>query len=247
MSHIEFNWPENRKSKRKNSYSDVKCKKNKNKNKEIDRDNDDKLEEKLIVEKNGEGCSESHIYSNNNHVYFYTTVSNGTIISLQKEIRTTIIRMRTKYREAEDTGLTVAYDPIFIHINSPGGGIFACFGFIDFLTQMKKSNSDLKFHSIVEGRVASAGTLMSVVCDKRLITEYGYMLIHQLSAGTWGKYAEIKDDVFNFDTLMARIKDIYKKHCTISEDKIDEILSHDIYWNAEKCLETGLVDEIIKI
>ena len=30
-----------------------------------------------------------------------------------------------------------------------------------------------------------------------------------------------------------------------AQDKMDEILKHDIWWDAEQCLEYGLVDEII--
>ena len=31
----------------------------------------------------------------------------------------------------------------------------------------------------------------------------------------------------------------------MGEDKMDEILKHDIWWDAEQCLEYGLIDEIV--
>ena len=185
------------------------------------------------------------IYSYDNHVYFYSNVNKKTMLIIQKELRRTVVRMKRKMRNAQDSGLRVEYEPIFVHIYSPGGGIFAVFSFIDYLSQLKHKYPEFEFHSIVEGSTASAGTLMSVVFDKRIITEYGYMLIHQLSSGTWGKYNDIKDDVKNLDTLMVRIKNIYKKHCNLPNEKLNEILSHDIYWDAPKCLKFGLVDEII--
>lgn len=153
--------------------------------------------------------------------------------------------MNETYRDARENGLKATYQPIKLHICSNGGSIFACFSFIDFLTQIKKANKKISFHSIVEGNVASAGTLMSVVCDHRSITEFGYMLIHQLSAGTWGKYHDMKDDVENFDSLMDKIKLIYKRHTKVADDEIDEILKHDRYWDSQKCLDYGLVDDII--
>ena len=168
------------------------------------------------------------------------------MVLLQKELHLTVNRMKSKMRTAQDSGLHVRYEPIYVHIYSPGGGIFAVFSFIDYLTQLKNRNPEFEFHSIVEGSSASAGTLMSVVFDKRLITEYGYMLIHQLSSITWGKYNDIKDDVKNLDTLMERIKDIYKRHCKIPTEMLTDILSHDIYWDAKKCLKFSLVDEIIE-
>jgi len=217
-----------------------------NDNDDIDEDKNKKSKKEKYDKQEDNGMNENdNIYSYDNQVYFYSGVNTKTIIALQKEVNNTVIRMKARYRTAQDAGLRVSYEPICVHIYSGGGSIFAAFSFIDFMTQLKHRNSEMEFHSVVEGSTASAGTLMSVVFDKRVITEYGYMLIHQLSSGTWGKYADIKDDVKNMDTLMARIKMIYKMHCKVPKDKLDEILKHDIYWDAEKCLEYRLVDKII--
>ena len=45
--------------------------------------------------------------------------------------------------------------------------------------------------------------------------------------------------------LMKKIKNIYREHTKIPKKEMDEILKHDIWWEAEKCLEYGLIDEII--
>ena len=45
---------------------------------------------------------------------------------------------------------------------------------------------------------------------------------------------------------MKVIKKIYKKKSTIPEDKLDEILKHDLWWKSKKCLKYGLVDKVIK-
>ena len=71
------------------------------------------------------------------------------------------------------------------------------------------------------------------------------MLIHQLSSGFWGKYAEIEDEKKNCDKLMELIKSIYGEYTKVPEEKIDELLKHDLWWDAETCLEYGLVDKII--
>ena len=71
------------------------------------------------------------------------------------------------------------------------------------------------------------------------------MLIHQLSGGMWGKFSEMKDDMLNSEMLMTKIKSIYQEHAKIPKKVLDDILEHDIWWEAEKCLQYGLVDEII--
>jgi len=142
-------------------------------------------------------------------------------------------------------GCTINWSPINLHIYSPGGSIFAAFSFIDFMKIVKRNNSEIRFHTIVTGGTASAGTLISVHGDKRYITEYGYMLIHQLNGMHWGKYNELKDDMTNSKKLMKRIREIYKKYTKIPEEQLNNILEHDLYWDAQKCLKMGLVDEII--
>jgi len=70
------------------------------------------------------------------------------------------------------------------------------------------------------------------------------MLIHQLSSGVYGKYNELEDDMENNKHLMQTIKDIYKEYTRIPMKKLDEILSHDLWFDSKTCLRYGLVDNI---
>jgi len=71
------------------------------------------------------------------------------------------------------------------------------------------------------------------------------MMIHQLSMGMWGTYANMQDDIENCNMLMNKIVEIYLEYTKIKEDKLEEILSHDIFFTAKQCLKYGLVDKII--
>ena len=44
---------------------------------------------------------------------------------------------------------------------------------------------------------------------------------------------------------MDTIKNVYKEHTKVPMDKIDEILKHDLLWDAKTCLKYKLIDEII--
>ena len=72
------------------------------------------------------------------------------------------------------------------------------------------------------------------------------MLIHQLTSSMWGKFEDFKDEMENLDMLMTKIKNIYKKSTTMSTRQITEILKRDKWFDAEKCVELGLVDEIVE-
>ena len=50
----------------------------------------------------------------------------------------------------------------------------------------------------------------------------------------------------NLNLLMTMIKKIYQEYTSVPNKKLDEILKHDIWWDADKCVENGLVDEIMR-
>jgi ATP-dependent protease ClpP protease subunit len=202
-------------------------------------------DEDTIYGKNGINSSQ-YIRSNGSDIYFYAGIDKKNILNLQKETQKVVDNITSKAIAAEKIGCIVTYPPIKLHINSLGGYIHPAFAFIDFMTQVKLRNPKVVFHTIIEGGSASAATLISVTGDRRFITEYGYMLIHQLAGVHWGKYVELKDDMKNSAELMNRIKKIYTKHSKLTDKELNKILKHDLYWDADKCLDVGLVDEILK-
>jgi ATP-dependent protease ClpP protease subunit len=44
--------------------------------------------------------------------------------------------------------------------------------------------------------------------------------------------------------LMKKILDIYKKHADIPKKQLSEVLKHDLWWESDKCMKYGLVDEL---
>lgn len=170
----------------------------------------------------------------NNHIYFYSDVEKNTILELNhslKEIQNKLLIYGINH-DCEPA-------PIYIHINSNGGDIFSALSTVDTIKNMK-----VPVISIIEGCAASAATLISVVCSKRIITKYSHMLIHQLSSSIWGKMNEIEDELLNLNRLMVVIKDIYKTHSKLNLTRLSSCLKKDILWSSEECLKNGLVDEV---
>jgi len=178
----------------------------------------------------------------NNHIYFYGDVNTRNILQLIKYI--TNLNNKLRLREAE---LTIKYGnspemSIYLHINSYGGYIFDALAGVDTI-----KNSKIPIISIIEGCAASAGTLLSVVAQKRQITTNSSMLIHQLSGSFWGTYEQMKDDFENSTYLENLINKIYLDHTNekLPEKKLKKCLKSDLWWDAEKCQTLGLVDEIV--
>ena len=171
----------------------------------------------------------------NNRIYFYSGVETKNVLGLNKALR----ELGAEIRHSSAI-LECPPADIFLHINSHGGDLFAGLAALD---EIRKS--EVSITSIIDGCAASAATLMSVVADRRLMNKHAYMLIHQLSSGMWGKYHEMKDEMENYDNMMKTIRDIYLEYTKIPKKKLNEILEHDLWFDAETCLKYGLVDEII--
>ena len=184
--------------------------------------------------RSGEG-DYKHIAVNENKIYFYAGVNRDSAVELNKKVG-----------ELQSKSLTLGHnldiEPPFIHlfINSGGGSITSGISSMDTILRCK-----VPVYTYVDGFAASAATFLSVVGTKRFMSRNSYMLIHQLSSNFWGKYSEFEDEKQNLDLMMKTIKNVYKKYTKLPMKKLDEILKHDLMWNADKCLEYGMIDEII--
>ena len=180
--------------------------------------------------------NEKHISVHENKIYYYAGVNRDSASELNKKIG-----------ELESKSLTLTYNleleqppNLKIFINSGGGSEVSGISSMDTILRTK-----VPVHTYVDGFAASAATFLSVVGEKRFMSRNSYMLIHQLSSQLWGKYSEIEDEKKNLDLMMETIKNVYREYTRVPMDKIDEILKHDLLWDAKQCLEYGLIDEII--
>lgn len=171
----------------------------------------------------------------NNRIFFYSAVTRPKVLKLNKGIYNLNVSMLSKSQVLD-------YQPpsLKLHINSYGGSVFAGLAAVDYI-----KNSKIPIETVIDGCAASAATMMSIVGAHRSMHRSSCMLIHQLSGGMWGKFQEMEDDMENSKMLMKKIKNLYKEYTRIPKKELDNMLKHDLWWEAEKCLKYGLVDEII--
>jgi ATP-dependent Clp protease, protease subunit len=191
------------------------------------------------IKKDGDDSSStiSPLKTESNHIYFYSEIDHKPCLELNKALQEKadeLLAMSMK----NDFGKP----KIYLHINSYGGSIFAGISSMDTIIRLRDK---VDIITIAEGGIASAGTFLTIVGTERWMTSNSFMLIHQLSSSTWGKYRELKDDMQNCDRLMEMIKAAYKKYTKVPDSEIDQVLDRDLWWTAEKCLEVGLIDKII--
>ena len=185
--------------------------------------------------KSASNNNEKHITVQDNKIYYYSSVGRGSCSELNKKIS----ELEGKYLGTAHS-LDIKPPTIKLFINSGGGGVVSGISSMDTIIRTK-----VPVHNYVDGFAASAATFLSVVGDNRFMSRHSYMLIHQLSSTFWGTYANFEDEKKNLDLMMKTIKDVYKKYTKVPMKKLDEILKHDLLWDANTCKEFGLIDEII--
>lgn len=179
---------------------------------------------------------DDEVSSRGNHIYFKTDINQDSIERLIKIIESKNIKFKkfitnkmVKFAEP---------NPLYLHITSYGGDLLASFRAIDAIKR-----SVIPIFTIVDSYAASGATLMSIVGKKRYMTPNSYMLIHQLTSGTMGKWMEIQDDFDNCQTWMDDIYKLYIANSAMDEAELKRYLSHDLWWKIDKCIELGMVDE----
>ena len=197
----------------------------------------DKKEETPIVPKlsiTSSGSLGDLVCKENNHLYFYDEVSKKSALKFMRLLRQIDEEQQLKKMKGEIDTPTV-----HIHISSGGGSLL--YGFSMASTVIAAKSQTITYG---EAFIASAATLPLVVGKQRRMQPYCYVLIHQLSASCWGTYENFKDNQANLDNFMSQIVRLYLKYTKVPEAEIRDILKHDIYWDADKCVEYGITDEI---
>lgn len=175
----------------------------------------------------------SYLYSQFNHIYFNNDITMESAFELNKELRSVEIKIKNI-----SSSLNIKPEPIYLHLTTDGGSIYASLSIIDCINSLS-----LPVYTVIDGFVASAGTLISLAGEKRFMCKNAYMLIHELRSGLWGKMTEIDEEYSNLKKLMNHIIKIYTKKTNIKKKEIQEILKKDIIWNLKECIQNGLINE----
>ena len=119
-----------------------------------------------------------------------------------------------------------------LHINTPGGRLDSATMIIDAVNQ-----SDAYIIGVLSGTVASAGTMIAMVCDELECSSYLEFMIHYFSGGTAGKGNEMKSHSSFINKHMPMVfKKVYAGLLTDSE--IDDVIEgKDIWLNGDEVIE----------
>ena len=179
---------------------------------------------------NNDEPSNTSLYTFSNHIYFNDDINNNSAFKLNNALR---------LMESKLKSLNIDNIPIYLHLTTNGGTIHSAFNIIDCMNSIS-----LPIYTVIEGYVASAGTLISVNGEKRYICKNAYVLIHELRSGVWGKMSEMEEEMTNIKKIQEHLINIYLDKTLIKRKKLNRILKKDIEWNATEAIEFGIADDI---
>ena len=120
-------------------------------------------------------------------------------------------------------------ETVYFHINTPGGVLDSAFQLVDTIKGCRATTI-----AKLTGTVASAGTIIALSCDKLIVAEHTSFMIHNYSAGAYGKGNELKARQEHIDkSTNDAFKEFYSGFLTDKEVK-EVINGKDIWLTADE-------------
>lgn len=115
-------------------------------------------------------------------------------------------------------------ETVYFHINTPGGILDSAFQLVDAIKGCRATTI-----AKLTGTVASAGTIIALSCDKLIVAEHTSFMIHNYSAGAYGKGNELKARQEHIDkSTNHAFKEFYSGFLTDKE--VEEVINGKDIW-----------------
>lgn len=138
---------------------------------------------------------------------------------------------------------TDASRDIQIYINSPGGSVYAGLGIYDTMQFIKPDVA-----TICTGMAASMAAVLLCAGEKgkRSGLPHSRVMIHQPLGGAQGQASDIEITAREIISLKEELYNIISKHSGQPYERVYEDSDRDYWMKADKALEYGMIDEILK-
>ena len=115
----------------------------------------------------------------------------------------------------------------------------------DFIQELKDKGH--KITTVAHGMAASMAGILMQAGDWRICGKEAYILIHEISSGSWGKASELEDDLKFIKRIQDRVLNIFvdKASGKVTKAFIRKNWARKDWWlSSADCLKYGIVDEV---
>lgn len=129
-----------------------------------------------------------------------------------------------------------------VHINSPGGDVFAGVAIYNALKDYSKGKVVVK----VDGLAASIASVVAMAGDEIIMSPGSMMMIHNPWSIGVGSSDELRKAADTLDQIKDSILPIYTERSGMSEDEVKDLMDAETWMTAEKAVELGFADTVQK-
>lgn len=141
----------------------------------------------------------------------------------------------------EEIGNLGDVENINVHINSPGGSVFAAVAIANTL-----KNHKAKVTAFIDGLAASAATIITSACDVVKMPKNALFMIHNPLTWAYGNKQELEKTGILLDKVKDSILETYlAKAKGKTKEELSALMDEEKWFNAEEAKEYGFIDEIV--
>lgn len=141
----------------------------------------------------------------------------------------------------EDIANLGEVENINLHINSPGGSVFAAVAIANTL-----KNHKAKVTAYIDGLAASAATIITSACDVVKMPKNALFMIHNPLTWAYGNKQELEKTGILLDKIKNSILETYlAKAKDKTKEELSALMDEEKWFNAEEAKEYGFIDEIV--
>lgn len=128
---------------------------------------------------------------------------------------------------------------IHLHINSPGGSVFAA----------RAMEQALRLHKgrvvvHIDGLAASAATFIAMAGDEVVMGKGAMFMIHKAWTGMWGNAADLRKEADLLDKIDGTLAETYAAKTGQALEDVSAWMAAETWFTAQEALDAGFADSI---
>lgn len=129
--------------------------------------------------------------------------------------------------------------PLDIRIDSCGGDVYEAFAMCSAIQRYEGETC-----AYIDGLAASAASYIAVVCDRVVMNDYAFLMIHNAWTMTAGNADYLEQAAHRLRCIDNTIAAIYAKRSDYSEDEIHRMMDAETWLTADDCLTHGFAQTV---
>lgn len=131
--------------------------------------------------------------------------------------------------------------PLDIRIDSGGGDVYEAFAICSAIQRYEGETV-----AYIDGLAASAASYIAVVCDKIVMNDYAFLMIHNAWTYCCGNADYLLDCAERLNLIDSTLASIYEKRSDFTLDEIKELMAAETWFTAQDALDHNLAQEVIE-